>query len=177
MTEFLVFNCKHKSFAELLTRKQKKSGKMVLNKRITRSMVKEIKMVSSRVKTIINFSVENNVRITRSISKALNIIGLELPQPQSQPSPAKIHRRRHTSVKPTSTRRSKRIQSVLIQRPDPELWCICRRPDDGSTMILCDNDQCLIKWFHVECLKMVAIPGTEDSWYCANCSFLQKPKP
>lgn len=150
---------------------------MVIHKRTTRSMVKKIKMVSSRVETIINFSVGNNARITRSISKALNIIGFALPQPQSQPSPAKLHRRRHTSVKQTPIRRSKWIPSVLAQPPDPELWCICRRPDDGSKMILCDNDQCLIKWFHVECLKMVAIPGPEDSWYCANCSFLQKPKP
>lgn len=138
---------------------------------VTRSMLKKIKMISSRVQTIINFSFEKDVRITRSISKSLNIIGLALTQ-RELPS-AKIVRRRHTTGNRNPRRRSNRIQSVPHQRfsPEPELWCICRLPDDGSEMIFCENSNCLVQWFHVKCMKMSTIP--ENSWYCPNCILMR----
>jgi hypothetical protein len=44
-----------------------------------------------------------------------------------------------------------------------EIWCTCRLPDDGSLMISCDNDDCLIQWYHGHCVNMdQALPeGTE----------------
>ena len=35
-----------------------------------------------------------------------------------------------------------------------ETYCFCRKPDDGSKMIFCENENCKIKWFHVKCLKI-----------------------
>lgn len=48
-----------------------------------------------------------------------------------------------------------------------KFFCICRKPDTGSTMILCDNSICSIKWFHIECLNMKKIP--RGSWFCEDC--------
>ncbi|GLV40072.1 hypothetical protein CBL_02957 [Carabus blaptoides fortunei] len=40
-----------------------------------------------------------------------------------------------------------------------ELWCMCKKPDDGSPMMQCENDDCPIKWFHLQCLNMQDIPN------------------
>ena len=47
--------------------------------------------------------------------------------------------------------------------PDQPLCCYCRRPEDG-TMIGCDNPDCPIEWFHVECLKLP--PKGKSKQYC-----------
>lgn len=51
----------------------------------------------------------------------------------------------------------------------PEIWCICREPEHGA-MIFCENSNCLIGWFHMECLRIEEAP--KGSWYCPNCSNL-----
>ena len=33
------------------------------------------------------------------------------------------------------------------------LWCYCQEPSFGK-MILCDNENCSIKWFHFDCLRI-----------------------
>lgn len=48
-------------------------------------------------------------------------------------------------------------------------WCICRGTKGGK-MIFCENNDCLIKWFHTDCIRMEVIP--EEDWYCPNCSIL-----
>lgn len=57
---------------------------------------------------------------------------------------------------------------VEISPPEPELWC-CRQPE-ADEMILCDNPDCMIQWFHLDCIRMEAAP--EGDWYYANCSFM-----
>ena len=47
-----------------------------------------------------------------------------------------------------------------------EQWCYCRGEDEGE-MIFCDGESCLIKWFHVSCLKLSKIP--KNDWYCPDC--------
>ena len=34
-------------------------------------------------------------------------------------------------------------------------------------MIACDNVECQIEWFHVNCLQLENIP--KDKWYCPDC--------
>ena len=46
------------------------------------------------------------------------------------------------------------------------LWCYCSAPSFGR-MICCDNDQCLIKWFHFDCLRIRSSP--KGKWYCPSC--------
>ncbi|KAK5122634.1 hypothetical protein LTR85_003897 [Meristemomyces frigidus] len=41
-------------------------------------------------------------------------------------------------------------------RSQEEHWCICHGPDDGSEMILCANEKCLVGWYHVTCVGVDA---------------------
>ena len=53
---------------------------------------------------------------------------------------------------------SKRICSIKLL-----VFCICRLPDDGNTMI-----QCMIceEWFHARC---VSVLDEHIDWYCQSC--------
>ena len=52
------------------------------------------------------------------------------------------------------------------------LYCYCRKPEDGCMMIGCDNPNCKIEWYHIKCLKLKHIP--KGKWYCPDCQ-LGKP--
>jgi len=43
------------------------------------------------------------------------------------------------------------------------LWCYCSKPSFGQ-MIMCDNKQCTIVWFHFDCLELCVAP--KGKWYC-----------
>ena len=49
------------------------------------------------------------------------------------------------------------------------LWCYCQEPSFGD-MILCDNENCSIKWFHFDCLWIRCPP--KNHWYCPSCQKL-----
>ena len=48
------------------------------------------------------------------------------------------------------------------------LYCTCRRPKFGK-MILCENKDCIIGWYHYPCEEMKRRPN--ESWYCRDCKF------
>ena len=48
------------------------------------------------------------------------------------------------------------------------LWCVCKKPDDGRPMLKCDNDDCITQWFHFDCMNILQVPDTH--WFCLNCS-------
>lgn len=52
-------------------------------------------------------------------------------------------------------------------RSDQE-FCYCKGPEEG-TMIACDNPNCMIEWFHLECLKIQSVPKGKSKWYCPDC--------
>ncbi|KAI9797332.1 MAG: hypothetical protein M1833_005511 [Piccolia ochrophora] len=53
-----------------------------------------------------------------------------------------------------------------------ELWCYCRGPDDGSTMIACSNeDECVREWFHFRCTGLTQLPEDDEAWYCNDCQY------
>ena len=53
---------------------------------------------------------------------------------------------------------------------DPtKLWCYCSQPTYGN-MVLCDNYECTIQWFHFDCLRIHCPP--KGKWYCPSCSKL-----
>ena len=54
----------------------------------------------------------------------------------------------------------------LSQGDSQETWCYCKTEESG-TMILCENEHCPIKWFHVECLRISNIP--KKKWFCPTC--------
>jgi hypothetical protein len=61
--------------------------------------------------------------------------------------------------------------------PEAELWCFCRKPDDGRQMVACDNSHCDIGWWHTDCLDdyiashHIGSPPPEDErkWVCPIC--------
>ena len=55
----------------------------------------------------------------------------------------------------------------LNNNSNVETFCICKEPDDGSQMIMCDNEKCCTKWFHVRCLSIKRVP--KGSWFCDEC--------
>jgi inhibitor of growth protein 4 len=50
--------------------------------------------------------------------------------------------------------------------PNEPTYCVCLRPSFGQ-MIQCDNDDCSIEWFHMECVGLSSLP--RGKWYCASC--------
>ena len=56
---------------------------------------------------------------------------------------------------------------------DQPRYCYCRGPEAG-TMIGCDNPDCPIEWFHIECLQIRTIPKGKSKWYCPDCRKLTK---
>ncbi|KAI9263427.1 the Ing1 Phd finger in complex with A histone H3k4me3 peptide, partial [Phascolomyces articulosus] len=49
---------------------------------------------------------------------------------------------------------------------DDEVWCFYREPAHGK-MIQCDNDDCLIQWYHFSCVGLKKAP--KGDWYCEEC--------
>lgn len=47
-----------------------------------------------------------------------------------------------------------------------ESFCICKQPSYGE-MIGCDNPNCKIEWFHLNCVQLSSPP--EGKWYCSQC--------
>lgn len=45
--------------------------------------------------------------------------------------------------------------------------CVCGQEDSGL-MIMCNNDNCPHKWFHIECVGLSEAP--EGDWLCPYCS-------
>jgi hypothetical protein len=60
---------------------------------------------------------------------------------------------------------------------DDELWCICRKADDGRAMVACDNEsKCPYFWWHLDCVeRQIAMKGVgylpEENmkWFCPVC--------
>lgn len=53
-----------------------------------------------------------------------------------------------------------------------ELYCVCRRPDNGTLMISCDGCE---EWFHTKCMKVDQQHlGLIDKFYCKFCQWKNK---
>lgn len=50
--------------------------------------------------------------------------------------------------------------------PDEPTYCLCDQVSYGE-MIGCDNDGCVIEWFHFNCVGLVHKP--KGKWYCPKC--------
>ncbi|KAI8370473.1 chromatin remodeling protein [Radiomyces spectabilis] len=57
--------------------------------------------------------------------------------------------------------------------PNEPLYCYCRQVSFGE-MVACDNDECEIEWFHLECVGLRTPP--KGKWYCKNCAAELKGK-
>lgn len=50
--------------------------------------------------------------------------------------------------------------------PDEPTYCLCDQVSYGE-MIGCDNEQCVIEWFHFNCVGLTNKP--KGKWFCPNC--------
>ncbi|KAI8080116.1 uncharacterized protein B0P05DRAFT_77269 [Gilbertella persicaria] len=50
--------------------------------------------------------------------------------------------------------------------PNEPLYCYCSQVSFGE-MVACDNEECEIEWFHLECVGLKVPP--KGKWYCKNC--------
>ena len=58
-----------------------------------------------------------------------------------------------------------------MDQEDPSIatYCICGEGHGEADMIMCDNENCKIQWFHWHCVGITSDPG-DGAWYCPNCS-------
>ena len=56
---------------------------------------------------------------------------------------------------------------------DEGTWCYCKE-SKGGDMVGCDNPKCGIRWFHLSCLQMDAVP--RGKWMCPTCHPTKRAK-
>ena len=66
--------------------------------------------------------------------------------------------------RPTSTVTNESVGTSTVE----ETFCICEGPEDGP-MLLCSNEHCKYKLFHLECLSLKKGPKRRK-WYCPDCT-------
>ena len=62
------------------------------------------------------------------------------------------------------------LKPVIASLPT---YCYCHGPESGR-MLACDNEECRIDWFHLECLKMDESMIPKGKWYCPDCRKKEK---
>lgn len=50
---------------------------------------------------------------------------------------------------------------------EEDIWCICRKPENGQKMIACENEDCKHQWYHFDCVGLESAPKGE--WICSSC--------
>ena len=63
------------------------------------------------------------------------------------------------------------INEGKVNQLSPDTFCYCNGPDEGG-MTACDNNECLIEWFHMDCLQIDK--AHKGKWYCPDCRKLDK---
>ncbi|KAI7891879.1 uncharacterized protein EV154DRAFT_419711, partial [Mucor mucedo] len=57
--------------------------------------------------------------------------------------------------------------------PNEPVYCYCQQVSFGE-MIACENEQCDVEWFHLECAGLKTPP--KGAWYCNTCANELKKK-
>ncbi|CAN7950895.1 unnamed protein product [Ixodes pacificus] len=53
-------------------------------------------------------------------------------------------------------------------------YCVCSGPEEGK-MIACDNENCVVGWFHFRCVGLKTAPRKKQ-WFCSTCKTQRKAK-
>ncbi|TMS38305.1 hypothetical protein L596_005063 [Steinernema carpocapsae] len=61
---------------------------------------------------------------------------------------------------------SKLVPDIPVD-PNEPTYCHCKQVSYGR-MVMCDNDNCPIEWFHFKCVGLNASP--KGTWYCSLCA-------
>lgn len=138
------------------------------------------------------FQVDKHIRrLDQDLRKFEHEIELQRRQLSNQPNFSKIDHHKHKTAKANGERKSERsgpgrprkytkehddIDQTPFEMPiDPNepTYCTCNRVSFGE-MIGCDNPDCLIEWFHFECVGLTA--PVKGKWYCDACKEKMKKK-
>lgn len=103
--------------------------------------------------------------MTRSVARALEIIKPESQKKQRRAAKVRARRQTTNNHHQPVRRTIRRIKSMYDQLE--ALYCICRGPDIGTLMVMCENAACQIQWYHVSCLK--GNINFEQRWICPFC--------
>ncbi|XP_060085336.1 uncharacterized protein LOC132564723 [Ylistrum balloti] len=50
------------------------------------------------------------------------------------------------------------------------VYCICQQPETPDReMVACENENCKLEWFHLDCLKLTKSRLPKGKWYCPDC--------
>ena len=55
--------------------------------------------------------------------------------------------------------------------PIEPTYCYCNRVSFGE-MIACENEDCAIEWFHLQCVGIDPANKPTGDWYCKECTEL-----
>ncbi|KAA1476189.1 hypothetical protein DENSPDRAFT_843092 [Dentipellis sp. KUC8613] len=103
--------------------------------------------------------IRSGLRKGKKGSKASVTASAEPERPLSPPHSRTIKLR----VPPLST-----IQAGEHVDPNEPKYCYCHDVSHGE-MVACDNEECLIEWFHLQCVGLSTPPPNEKPWYCRDC--------
>ncbi|XP_078534123.1 inhibitor of growth protein 2 isoform X1 [Lissotriton helveticus] len=87
---------------------------------------------------------------------------------EGEEPPPKEKKSKSTKKKKRSKPKPERVASPVEYAIDPNepTYCLCKQVSYGE-MIGCDNEQCLIEWFHFSCVGLTYKP--KGKWYCPKC--------
>lgn len=109
--------------------------------------------------------IKSNKRPSRQESSfdANNQQTLKIP-----PSPTGNRRPRRSSrtSSTSSTESASEQKAIDSHKPEEPIYCHCRQVGFGE-MVGCDNRDCPIEWFHLDCVGLSAPPS--GKWYCQDC--------
>lgn len=78
-----------------------------------------------------------------------------------------ISTRHQDRLKPCTDRGAPTWCSTKKQVQRTEVYCLCRKPDDGNFMIQCDRCE---EWYHGKCVDVSPSEGEAmDKYYCPSC--------
>jgi len=85
--------------------------------------------------------------------------------------PMKVHQPKKLKQQPLPV--SEDFAAVVS--PGEPTYCFCNRVSFGE-MIGCDNQNCQIEWFHIECVGITSemLRSTKEKWYCPDCTALKR---
>jgi len=81
--------------------------------------------------------------------------------------------KQNTKVKKKKKKEKESVSEDMAIDPDELTYCLCNRVSFGD-MIGCDNDDCVIEWFHFGCVNLTTKP--KGKWYCPGCTAERKEK-
>ncbi|KAF4551067.1 Chromatin modification-related protein YNG2-like protein 2 [Elsinoe fawcettii] len=83
-------------------------------------------------------------------------------------APKKRGRKSDPSSVATGTIKEEEAELQEEMDPDEPRYCLCGDVSYGI-MVACEDNNCPIEWFHLECVELQEMPPRLAKWYCPEC--------